>query len=164
MTHRNVYVTVCIWSRKARGWFEHFPPRLLEKLELKMQAENGMLSLLLALLSLSLLFCRCCRRWYFLLVLRVPRPSTSRLLQSETSVFTKYDDYGWKLRVRFYSIKRRSFYQTISVSDASFIQGKIWNGKLILTARRWRSKQKNKTIYIYIYTPVFKKVFIQRDI
>ena len=28
----------------------------------------------------------------------------------------KYDDYGRKLRVRFYWIKRRSFYQTFSVS------------------------------------------------
>ena len=27
---------------------------------------------------------------------------------------------------------------------------KIWNGKLILTARRWRSNQKNKTENIYI--------------
>ena len=132
------------WSRKARGWFEHFPPPPLEKLEQKMECYHYYY-------HCHYYFCGCCRRWYLLLVLRVLRPSTSSLLPSETSVFTKYDDYGRKLRVRFYSIKHRSFYQTFSVSDAAFVQGKIWNGKLILTARRWRSKQKNKTKYIYIF-------------
>ena len=132
------------WSRKDRGWFEHFPPPPLEKLEQKMECYHYYY-------HCHYYFCSCCRRWYLFLVLRVLRPSTSSLLPSETSVFTKYDDYGRKLRVRFYSIKRRSFYQTFSVSDAAFVQGKIWNGKLILTARRWRSKQKNKTICIYIF-------------
>ena len=43
---------------------------------------------------------------------------------------------------------------------------KIWNGRLILTARRWKSKQKNKTniylyiyIYIYIYIYLFKYIY-----